>query len=188
IVSRLPVSSPTAIICATIAGKIGASLSGAAIEPPDLTDSMTDSIAFSTMALPAVWPVTSIACMIGTPAEYSAENVRDQRARAIFWTVWPILNGIRRRRRSHCGRPHEDLRHLRKPTTLPTATAIRMYHWPVTTCEDFTVNLVISGRSPPKSLNTPTKTGTMNAIRPIRTANANVSTTVGYAIADLTWR
>ena len=45
IVSRLPVSSPTAIICATIAGKIGASLSGAAIEPPDLTDSMTASIA-----------------------------------------------------------------------------------------------------------------------------------------------
>ena len=36
----------------------------------------------------------SIACMIGTPAEYSAANVRDQRARAIFWTVTPILNGI----------------------------------------------------------------------------------------------
>jgi hypothetical protein len=68
-VSRLPVSSPTAIICATMAGKIGASLSGAAIEPPDFTDSMTSSIARSTTVLPAVLPVTSIACMIGTPAE-----------------------------------------------------------------------------------------------------------------------
>ena len=52
-----------------MAGKIGASLSGAAIEPPDLTDSMTSSIARSTTVLPAVLPVTSMACMIGTPAE-----------------------------------------------------------------------------------------------------------------------
>ncbi len=66
--SRLPVSSPIAIICATIGGKIGALLSGSAIEPPDLTDSMTAAMALSTTALPAVWPVTSMACMIGTPA------------------------------------------------------------------------------------------------------------------------
>ncbi len=145
-------------------------MSGAAIDPPDLTDSMTASIASSSTALPAVWPVTSIACMIGTPAEYMAEKVRDQRASAIFWTVWPILNGIRRRTRSHCGRPQSDLRHFLKPTTVPTETAIRMYHWPVTMFDRLTVNLVISGRSPPKSLNTPTNTGTMKAIRPTRTA------------------
>ena len=49
-------------------GKIGASRSGAEIEPPDLTEAITSSIARSTTVLPAVLPVTSIACMIGTPA------------------------------------------------------------------------------------------------------------------------
>src|SRR5918996_43516 len=121
-----------AIICATIGGKIGAALSGSAIEPPDLTDSMTAAIALSTTALPAVLPGTPMARMIRTPAPYSAENVRDQRARAIFWTVLPMLAGIRRRNASHCGRPHEELFHLRKPTKPPIATAIRMYHCPVT--------------------------------------------------------
>ena len=77
--------------------------------------------------LPAVWPVTSIACMIGTPAEYSAEKVRDQRASEIFWTVRPILNGMRRRNLSHCGRPHGDVFHFLKPTTTPTVPPIRMY-------------------------------------------------------------
>src|SRR5215210_4197736 len=118
-VSRLPVSSPTAIIWATIDGKIVASRSGAAIEPPDLTDSMTESIASSIRVLPAVWPVTSIACMIGTPAEYRAENVRDQRARAIFWAVRPIFAGKRMRIRSHWGRPQEELRHFLKPIGVP---------------------------------------------------------------------
>ena len=47
---------------------------------------------------------------------------------------------------------------------------------------------VMSGSSPPKSSNTPTNTGTMNAIMPMRTSIANEKTTVGYAIADLTWR
>src|SRR3954447_9563658 len=96
-------------------GKMGASLSGAEIEPPDFTEAITSSITRSTTVLPAVWPVTSIACMIGTPAEYSAENVRDQRARAIFCTVAPILTGRRRRSWSHCGRPHDDFFHFLKP-------------------------------------------------------------------------
>src|SRR3954462_5091850 len=100
-------------------GKIGASLSGSGIEPPDLTDSMTSYIAFSTTELPAVWPVISIACMIGTPAEKSAAKVRDQRASAIFWTVTPILNGNFRRTRSHCGRPQEHVRHFLKPIGAP---------------------------------------------------------------------
>jgi hypothetical protein len=77
---------------------------------------------------------------------------------------------------------------LRKPTNAPTTTAMRMYQDPVTNAERFTVNLVMSGSSPPNSSNTPTKTGTMKAIRPMSTAKANVSTTIGYAIADLTWR
>ena len=105
--------------------------------------------------------------------------MRDQRASAIFWTVSPILKGMRRRRRSHCGRPQSDLRHFLKPTTTPTVTAIRMYHGPVTMSDMPTVSLVIIGSSPPKSLKTPTNTGTMNAIRPSSTSSAKVRTTVG---------
>ena len=41
------------------------------------------------------------------------------------------------------------------------------------------MNFVISGSSPPKSLKTPTNTGTMNAIMPIRTSIAKVNTTIG---------
>src|SRR3954454_1079872 len=130
--SRPPVSSPTAIMDATIGGEIGASRSGAAIWPPCLTDSTTSTMAFSRTALPAVWPVTSIAVRIGTPAEYSAENVRDQRASAIFWTVSPILNGILRRQACHRSRPAVVDFHFLQPTTVPTTIAIRMYHCPVT--------------------------------------------------------
>src|SRR5215208_5417862 len=46
-------------------------------------------------ALPAVPPEMSIAWRIGTPEETIPENVRDQRARAIFWTTSPIF-GIRK--------------------------------------------------------------------------------------------
>src|SRR3954447_1449837 len=160
-------------------GKMGASLSGAEIEPPDFTEAITSSITRSTTVLPAVLPVTSIACMIGTPAEYSAANVRDQRASEIFWTVLPILNGKRRRIASHCGRPQEEVFHFLKPTTLPTASASRMYQRPVTMFEAATVILVIIGRSPPKSSKIFTKTGTMKAIRPSSTQSAKQSTTAG---------
>src|SRR3954447_23897466 len=117
--------------------------------------------------------------MIGTPAEYSAANVRDQRARAIFWTVWPILKGNLRRIRSHWGRPQLDLRHFLKAIGPPMAVAMSRYHWWVTRLEALTVILVIIGRSPPKSAKTFTKTGTMNAIRPIRTIIAKERTTIG---------
>ncbi len=50
------------------------------------------------------------------------------------------------------------------------------------------MNLVIAGSSPPKSLNTSTNTGTMNAISAISTTRAKDRTTAGYIIADLTWR
>ena len=45
--------------------------------------------------------------------------MRDQRARAIFWAVRPILAGKRMRIRSHCGRPQLELRHFLKPTGPP---------------------------------------------------------------------
>ncbi len=50
------------------------------------------------------------------------------------------------------------------------------------------MTFVIIGRSPPNCLKTPTNTGTMKVTRPIRTIIANVRTTIGYIIADLTWR
>ena len=49
----------------------------------------------------------------------------------------------------------------------------------ITKFDSDTVILVIIGRSPPKSLKMPTKTGTMNAIRPSRTQIAKLSTTAG---------
>src|SRR3954471_22212685 len=160
-------------------GKIGDSLSGSAIEPPDLTDSITSAIAFSTTELPAVWPVISIACMIGTPAAYRAEKVRDQRASEIFWTVTPMLKGNFRRTASHCGRPHEDLRHFLNAIGSTMAAPISRYHWWVTRFEAATVILVIIGSSPPKSLKTFTNWGTMKAIIPISTSIANERTTIG---------
>src|SRR3954470_11482759 len=125
--SRPPVSSPTAIIWETMAGKAEDSLSGVAIWPPDLTDSTTSSMARSMTELPAVWPVTSIACRIGTPAEYRAEKVRDQRASAIFWTVSPSFIGSFIRKASHWGRPQDEVFHLRKATTTPTKPATIRY-------------------------------------------------------------
>ncbi len=86
---------------------------------------------------------------------------------------------MRRRNASHCGRPHEDAFHFRKPMNRPTAPPISRYHCPVTALESPTVKRVMSGSSPPKSSNTPTNTGTMNAIMPMRTSIANVNTTVG---------
>ena len=71
------------------------------------------------------------------------------------------------------------MRHFLKAIGPPIASAISRYHWPVTTFEAWTVTLVIIGSSPPKSSKTFTNTGTMNAIRPIRTISANESTTIG---------
>ena len=93
-------------MCETIGGNTLARASGSEIVPPDLTEVITSSIDRSITALPAVLPVISIACMIGTPAEISDENVRDQRAIATFWTTSPIFSGIRSLNASHCGRPH----------------------------------------------------------------------------------
>ena len=51
------------------------------------------------------------------------------------------------------------------------------------------MTFVIIGSSPPKSLKTPTNTGTMKAIRPIRTSQREDEDDgrVGHR-ADLTWR
>src|SRR3954470_2124519 len=89
----------------TSGGNTGSSFSAAWIVPPDETDWRTLSIAFSTTWLPDVLPVTLIASSIGTPAVTSEDSVRDQRARAIFWTMSPIFIGVRSRIRSHWARP-----------------------------------------------------------------------------------
>ena len=51
--------------------------------------------------------------MIGTPAEVSAENVRDQRAIATFCTTSPIFIGTRSLNASHCARPDSERFHRR---------------------------------------------------------------------------
>jgi hypothetical protein len=106
----------------------------------------------------------------------------------MFACVIAAVTAFRKWKRSEWGRPQWDRFRLRVPMKNATAPAIRKYHCPVTAFERPTVNLVMSGSSPPKSLKTPTNTGTMNAIRPIRTISANERTTIGYAIAPLTWR
>ena len=112
----------------TIVGKTGDSLSGSAIVPPLLTDVDDAGHRLLDDGLPAVLPVISSACSSGTPAETSAESVRDQRASATFWTMSPIFIGTRRRKRSHCGRPHSERFHLRKPDDVPTVTADQQVH------------------------------------------------------------
>ena len=114
--------------------------------------------------------------------------LRDQRAIETFWTTSPILNGIRSRKASHWGRPHSDAFHFLKPTTMPTIMARPMYHWPVTKCDIITVNLVIVGSSPPKSLKIFSKTGTRNVTSASSTEHAKPPISAGYIIADLTWR
>src|SRR4051812_47766719 len=170
----------------TIEGNTGASLSGADIEPPERIDSMTSPMAFSTTLLPAVWPVISMAWRIGTPAVVRAERVRDQRASATFWTMSPILNGIRSRKASHWGRPFSDLRHFWKATKAPIVPTMSRYQEFVMRCEIPTVTFVIAGSSPPNSLKTPANTGTRNAISASSTMMANEMMTDGYIIADLT--
>ena len=77
--------------------------------PPPVTESRTATIAFSTTLLPEVRPVISIASSIGTPAEISAEKVREKRASATFCTMSPIFHGIFSLKRSHCSRPRSLL-------------------------------------------------------------------------------
>src|SRR6201986_3762621 len=109
-------------------GKIDSPDRADAMVPPPWTESWTAFMAFSTTALPAVRPVTSIASSIGTPAAVSDDSVRAQRASAIFWTMVPILAGALRRKRSHTGRPVLELFHLRKPKTRPPIPKMKKYH------------------------------------------------------------
>ena len=84
-------------------------------------------MASSTTTLPAVCFVMSIACSSGTPAPISAENVRDQRARATFWKMSPILNGMRSRKRCHMLRPRVVFFHLMNATVSPMVPSSRRY-------------------------------------------------------------
>src|SRR5580700_6700105 len=95
-------------MCETIGGNTFAWRNGSEIVPPDLTERITSCIARSTTALPAVFPVISIAWRTGTPADVSEESVRDQRASDTFCTTSPIFIGIRSLNASHRGRPHFD--------------------------------------------------------------------------------
>ena len=117
------------------------------------------TIARSTVVLPAVRPVTSIASSIGTPAVVSDASVRAQRARATFWTISPILAGALRRMRSQTGRPALEAFHLRKPTTVPTETIRTMYQSWRMKFEASSVCWVSAGILPPNCLNTPANTG-----------------------------
>ena len=62
---------------------------------------------------------------------------------------------------------------------MPNPIAIRMYHLPVMMWDIHTVNFVIAGSSPPKSLKTLSKTGTRNATRAISTTPAKPPMTLG---------
>ena len=68
----------------------------------------------------------AVTSRIGTPEDTSAENDRDQRARAIFWTVSPIFIGTRSLNASHWGLPQSDFFHLTKPNTSAPATMMMM--------------------------------------------------------------
>ena len=102
-------------------------VSGSAIVPPCLTLSMTSAIASSMTRLPAVLAVMSSAGSSGTPALTSADSVRDQRARAIFWTMSPIFIGMRRRKASHCPRPFSLVFQRRKRSTMPKPPAMNAH-------------------------------------------------------------
>ena len=71
--------------------------------------------------LPAVSPVSLIACSIGTPEETAPEKVRDQRASATFWITSPILDGSLSLKRSQSSWPRSVFFHLKKPKTAEPA-------------------------------------------------------------------
>ncbi len=153
--------------------------SGSESVPPRLTEAITPSIASSTTMLPPVLPTISSANSRGTPALISEASVRDQRATATCWTIAPIFIGTRRRKRSHCGRPHEDFFHFRNAERGEPGAA---EHGPPVADDGVghrTETWVIAGSSPPNCLNTPTNTGTRKATKAIITPTAKVITSVG---------
>ncbi len=90
--------------------------------PPRLTEVITPSIASSTAMLPPVLPVISSDCSSGTPAAVSEASVRDQRAIATSCTIVPIFIGMRRRKRSHWGRPQVLPFHFTNVTAMAPAS------------------------------------------------------------------
>src|SRR5579884_905652 len=166
-------------MCATIGGNTWAAASGSEIVPPLLTEAITSPIEASTTALPAVLPVMSSACMIGTPAEVSDESVRDHRAIATFCTMSPIFIGTRSLNASQRGRPHLERLTYTNPTTVTISTASTRYHWWLIRCERATMNLVSVGSWPPNCLKTFSNTGIRNATSASSTTTANVITSDG---------
>ena len=166
-------------MCVTIAGKIGACASGAAIVPPRLTEAITPSIDSSTATLPPVRPVISSACSSGTPAAVSDASVRDQRATAICCTIVPIFIGTCRRKWSHCRRPQEVFFHFTKTTM---ASAVPPDYQPPVAEDDMGErdrHLGHGGSEPPNSLKTPSNTGTRKATSAIMMPIAKKTTSAG---------
>ena len=130
----------------------------------------------------------SIASSIGTPAAIRPEKVREKRARATFWTMSPIFIGNFSLIRSHCMRPRSEFFQKRNTQTTPAVTAIITYQRPVIMCDSHTVNLVMAGSSPPKSLKIFSNTGTRKATRANSTTKAKPPISDGYIIAALIWR
>jgi hypothetical protein len=59
--------------------------------------------------------------------ETRALRVRDQRARATFWTMSPIFIGMRRRKASHWARPLTLVRQRLNAMVVATVAAIMTY-------------------------------------------------------------
>ena len=99
--SSEPVSSPTEIICVTMAGNTETFVSGSVIDWPSLTLFCTSTMASSITTLPAAWPVISMACRMGTPEVMSVPSVREKRATASLRTISPMPMGMCSLKRSH---------------------------------------------------------------------------------------
>ena len=80
---------------------------------------------------------------------------------------------------SHWILPRSERFQRLKSQVVPTIRPITMYHCLVTRCDRKTVNLVIAGSSPPKSLKTFSKTGTRKATSAISTMPAKPPITDG---------
>ena len=88
-VSSAPVASPTLIICVTMAGNTFVSFKGAEIVSPRSMLVRVTITASSTIELPEVFAVISRPSRIGTPELINVDNVRQNRATAIFRRMFP---------------------------------------------------------------------------------------------------
>src|SRR5450756_211019 len=188
--SSEPVSSPTEIICVTMAGNTLTPSSGLVIDCPSLTLCCTSIMAFSMTALPAAWPVISMACRMGTPEVMSVPSVREKRATASLRTISPMPIGMCSLKRSQTIVPRAVLLSRRMPQMRAMmATSTTSPHQLRKTPERPTMMRVsIGSLALPRSLYMPAKIGMRNSTMPMSTRIANEPIIIGYTIADLTAR